>query len=219
MLRKAFLLLLVLILIPCISCAETQKVATEQMSNGSFLLGLVQTIVILIGLGILGYYQKRKINALEKQISTQEEVLENVKTYFDIFQLKRLKEYVKVSEETIAKQKDLEIQKLLNEMTDEIDKERNNYEYLLNEWRALAKLSIMFVYYVPRDYRERAIQDAGQSMTLSELKDDFIEHPYIVDEQMKNVMEMLTEYNKGLEAQKALSDETIEKIRQEREQK
>ena len=57
--------------------------------------------LIIVGFIFIGYYQKQKIGALEKQLNSQKEILGSTKTFMDIFDLEKLKGYGDIVEKKV----------------------------------------------------------------------------------------------------------------------
>ena len=76
------------------------------------LMEIANTIILLIGLIILGWYQRSRTRVLQRHLTSQKNILNNLKVYLDIFDPQQLETWVKSRQETIEKQNDLEIERI-----------------------------------------------------------------------------------------------------------
>jgi hypothetical protein len=72
----------------------------------------INTIITCIGLILLGWYQRYRIQLLQEELNSQKSILEKTKGFFDLFDLNKVKDYVQLREETISMQKGKEIEKI-----------------------------------------------------------------------------------------------------------
>ena len=94
----------------------------------------VNAALIVIGFLIIGYYQKQKIGALEKQLDSQKEILGNTKTFFDLFDLEKLKGYVEIVEKKVRTEMECQIDDLKSDFDKEHEKARKAIKILSDEF-------------------------------------------------------------------------------------
>ena len=73
---------------------------------------IASTIILIIGIVILGWYQKGQIEVLKRHLASHKSILDSLKVYLDIFDPQQLHALAKIREETIEKHDDVEIQKM-----------------------------------------------------------------------------------------------------------
>ena len=93
----------------------------------------LNTALIVIGFLIIGYYQKQKIGALEKQISSQKDIIGNTKAFFDMFDLEKLKDYVEIVEKKVRTEMECQIAELKSDFDKKQDKSHNAIRILFDE--------------------------------------------------------------------------------------
>lgn len=122
-------------------------------TNNNASYDWINTVIFIIGLISLGWYQRRQIGILKKEVESQNNIISNLKQYSDIIDIKKVEEFVKISEATIEKKKEIELidlhsnfkekikstedekEKLLdkiNKSTSEIDSLKTDYKSLVN---------------------------------------------------------------------------------------
>jgi len=108
--------------------AESNTVAT----SGTYIDWL-ETIVLILGLLFLGWYQKYQIGILKRELESQKNIISSLKQYSDILDVKKIKEFVALSEETIRKKTEIERMALESNLTAKIKSAEAEKENLLSE--------------------------------------------------------------------------------------
>jgi hypothetical protein len=75
-------------------------------------MDIANTAIVLIGFVCLGWYQKRRISALERDLASQKCTLDRLGVYCDIFDPERLQVWITNREETRKKEEDMAIGEL-----------------------------------------------------------------------------------------------------------
>ncbi len=136
----------------------------------------VNAALIIIGFIIIGYYQREKIGALEKQISSQKEILGSAKTFIDLFDLGKLKGYGEVIERKIRTEMESEITQMRNKYTEEEKKQKDSFstfvkDFVVKEFLSITKAFIMSLIYVPRDKRKPVFDKLDEGVIKQALGD------------------------------------------------
>jgi hypothetical protein len=95
----------------------------------------ISTIVLVIGLILLGWYQKYQINILKKELESQRKIISNLEKYTNILDVEKIREFVDISEETIRKKSELERLKFESNINEKIKSVEVEKEKLLSELR------------------------------------------------------------------------------------
>lgn len=122
-------------------------------ANNNASVYWINTGIIIIGLIFLGWYQRRQIGILKKEVESQSSIISSLKQYSDIIDINKLKEFVQINEDRIEKKKDMEILELhldfkkkiksiedekvklldkIDKSTSEVDSIKTDYKSLVN---------------------------------------------------------------------------------------
>jgi hypothetical protein len=121
-------------------------------------------VIIVLGLLILGWYQKSRIVALGKDLASQKEVLDRLKVYFDIFDPEQLQRWVKNKEETTKREHDSEIQELRSLMQGLVAERFETGKWVEREVIASTDLIIRLLFYASPRVREESMAKMPNSM-------------------------------------------------------
>ncbi|MBW2018977.1 MAG: hypothetical protein JRI58_02285 [Deltaproteobacteria bacterium] len=125
---------------------------------------IANTIILVIGLIILGWYQKSRIKILEKHLASQKSILDILKIYLDIFDPQQLQAWVKIRQKTIEKQNDLEIDKMRAWMAGLMQERFETGKWVERETNAAMDLIIRLLFYAPPNVRKKSIAKMPNSM-------------------------------------------------------
>ncbi|MBW1794706.1 MAG: hypothetical protein JRJ38_09800 [Deltaproteobacteria bacterium] len=131
---------------------------------------IASTIILLIGLIILGWYQKGRIKILERDIASQKSILDSLKVYLDIFDPQQLQAWVKIRQETIEKQNDLEIERMRSWMEGLMQERFEGGKWIERETSAATDLMIRLLFYAPPHIRKKSIAKMPNSMFKDAVK-------------------------------------------------
>jgi hypothetical protein len=131
---------------------------------------IANTIVLLIGIVILGWYQKGRIKTLESHLSAQKSILDSLKVYLDIFDPHQLQAWVKIREETIEKQDDVEIQRMRSWMEGLMQERFEAGKWIERETSAATDLMIRLLFHAPPHVRKKSISKMPNSMLKDAIK-------------------------------------------------
>jgi len=134
------------------------------------VMEIASTIILLIGLIILGWYQKGRIKILEKDIASQKSILDSLKVYLDIFDPQQLQAWVKIRQETIEKQNDLEIERMRSWMEGLMQERFEGGKWIERETSAATDLMIRLLFYAPPHIRKKSIAKMPNSMFKDAVK-------------------------------------------------
>ena len=129
---------------------------------------ILNTILIVIGFGSLGWYiriLKAEIKTQKASIDTQSKILNDAKAFMDMYDINKLKDFVAIREETIELQKNKEI----SVMKDDIDKKDQNVKELAEIAESLIGLSVDLIFSTPATMSIHSIN----RMPESRLKERF----------------------------------------------
>ena len=160
---------------------------------------LLEIIIMVIGFIGLGVYQHYKTKNLKDQIDYQKGILESVKIYVDIFQPEKLKDYVKISEETFKIERDREFEKYLKVVTHLLDPQILEHKkdttrlvnFLSREYKAALELLFRLLLFVSPDNRKLAIEKLPDSISKEILMKSMDEISYAGDIRLNVAAEML----------------------------
>lgn len=131
---------------------------------------IANTIVLLIGIVILGWYQKGRIKTLESHLAAQKSILDSLKVYLDIFDPQQLQAWVKIREETIEKQDDVEIQRMRSWMEGLMQERFEAGKWIERETSAATDLMIRLLFHAPPHVRKKSITKMPNSMLKDAIK-------------------------------------------------
>ncbi|MBW1675623.1 MAG: hypothetical protein JRJ79_03230 [Deltaproteobacteria bacterium] len=134
------------------------------------VMEIASTIILLIGLIILGWYQKGRIKILERDIASQKSILDSLKVYLDIFDPQQLQAWVKIRQETIEKQNDLEIERMRSWMEGLMQERFEGGKWIERETSAATDLMIRLLFYAPPHIRKKSIAKMPNSMFKDAVK-------------------------------------------------
>ncbi len=180
---------------------------------------LLEIIIMIIGFSGLGVYQHYKIKSLKDQIDKQGKLLdyqkgifESLKIYVDIFQPEKIKDYVKISEETIKMETTIEIEKYKEVMYNLLPKlEKSNQEqkklreltrevsdfikhFINNEYSNVYRLLFQLTYFVSPDDRKIALDSISDGDIKKDLLNKIVEFPYVGDFIKTRIGDFLANY-------------------------
>lgn len=85
--------------------------------------------IMIIGFIFIGIWQRHQIKAQREQITSQEGLINNIKQFYEIFNIQKVREYTKLREETIEEKKNLEIEKIETELKNKLQEKTEEIEY------------------------------------------------------------------------------------------
>jgi len=121
-------------------------------------------VIIVLGLVLLGWYQRSRIAALERDLASQKNVLDRLKVYFDIFDPEQLQRWVKNKEETTKMEDDSEIQELRSLMQGLVAERFETGKWVEREVIASTDLIIRLLFYASPSVREESLAKMPNSM-------------------------------------------------------
>jgi hypothetical protein len=138
-----------------------------------FSYGLSGEIVIAIGLLIIFFYQRHKIESLETQIKSQKGILESAETFFHFFDLGKLKSYGEILAEKVGIEKDIEIKKM-KENYDEIIRKYEDREektkFIFGEFLILLDAFYDAFFRLPSKFRNEVVYNMGEGIVKVNMK-------------------------------------------------
>lgn len=176
----------------------------------SSLYNWINTILVIVGLVLFGWYQRYQINILKNESESQNIIISNLERFIGAFDLNKVGEYVSISETVIEKKKEieyLEFQEKMKEKIDSIESEREkyldkflktesesknitiNYEKLINN--SLARNSLFFQFLIASNmskmvslHQDITLRYSGLLFSFTNIKSD------IIDKAQKDLYEM-----------------------------
>jgi len=121
-------------------------------------------VIIVLGLVLLGWYQRSLIVALGKDLASQKEVLDRFRVYFDIFDPEQLQRWVRNKEETTEREHDSEIQELRSLMQGLVAERFETGKWVEREVIASTDLIIRLLFYASPGVREESLAKMPNSM-------------------------------------------------------
>lgn len=104
-----------------IGIASTVLASSNNATPDTSFIGYwINTILLAIGLILLGWYQKYQIGILRREIESQKSIIASLKQYSDIIDVNKIKDFVRLSEATIEKRKEIEIADLQSKLSEKI---------------------------------------------------------------------------------------------------
>ncbi len=132
---------------------------------GRDIMEIVNTILIAIGLIILGWHQKYKIKGLEDQIKSQSEILDShnkhlefLKGIDELLNPKKQLERVNAIEELVEKKSDYEIENYKNQMKEQHKESTDAASFFLKVYVSTLQVLYRIMYYVHPDIRKKIIE-------------------------------------------------------------
>ena len=160
----------------------------------------VDTIVIVIGFILLGWYQHYRIRSLEGQIvshrhllASQKDVLESVQVCLDVFRPEQLRGWARSTEDAIEKERELEIEKIRSGMEGLMQDTSKGSRWTAREINATTDLIVRLLFHVPLDVRKKCIEKMPNSMSRDVCKkvvDHIPEYEQILGEVERKVKEV-----------------------------
>ena len=128
------------------------------------LMEIANTIILLIGLIILGWYQRSRTRVLQRYLTSQKSILDSLKVYIDIFDPQQLQAWVKSREETIEKQNDIEIERMRSFVRGLMKERLETGKWIERETSAATDLIIRLLFHAPPHVRKKCIAKTPNSM-------------------------------------------------------
>ena len=122
------------------------------------------TIIVLIALIILGWYQRGQMKLLETDLASHQRVLDCLKVYLDIFDPEQLQAWVKTRQETAEQQDDLEIERMRSWMEGLMQERFEGGKWIERETSAATDLMIRLLFYAPPHLRRKSVEKMPNSM-------------------------------------------------------
>jgi len=122
----------------------------------------VNAALIVIGFLIIGYYQRQKIGALEKQLNSQKEILGNTKMFLDLFDLEKLKGFGEIVEKKVKMEMECQIQEMKTQFDEEHKKHqvtKENFQKMSEEYADAAGTLGVAMVYLPKPKRIEIIEN------------------------------------------------------------
>ena len=131
---------------------------------------IANTIILLIGLIILGWHQNRRIRILERHLASQKSILDILKVYLDIFDPEQLQAWVKIREESVEQQNDLEVERMRSWMEGLMQERLEAGKWIERETSAAMDLMIRLLFYASPHIRKKSIAKMPNSMFKDAVK-------------------------------------------------
>ena len=122
------------------------------------------TIILLVGMIILGWYQRGQIKLLETDLASHQRILDYLKVYLDIFDPEHLQAWVRTRQETVEQQDDLEIERMRSWMEGMMQERFEGGKWIERETSAATDLMIRLLFYAPPHLRRKSIEKMPNSM-------------------------------------------------------
>ncbi|GGG33847.1 hypothetical protein [Hymenobacter glacieicola] len=115
----------------------------------------------------------KQVAALKEQVNSQKEIIDRTKTYFEIFDLNKIKEYAKLTEENAQ----LKTDKVLEELNKKIEEKEQRANELEEKHSILltSNQKLEEELYTRRQKMENALSEMGRRMLEVELRSTFPE--------------------------------------------
>ncbi|MBW2329489.1 MAG: hypothetical protein JRF30_00800 [Deltaproteobacteria bacterium] len=107
---------------------------------------------------------------MERDIASQKSILDSLKVYLDIFDPQQLQAWVKIRQETIEKQNDLEIERMRSWMEGLMQERFEGGKWIERETSAATDLMIRLLFYAPPHIRKKSIAKMPNSMFKDAVK-------------------------------------------------
>ena len=118
---------------------------------------------MLAGFMGLFVYQYYKIKNLADRTTTQSKLLKDIKTFIDIFNPELVKYRVELYEKTLEKEKDLELKKIQQQLSQEMEvnlkKDRDTGIKAVKSFEVLSGAFVNALYYLPHERRKALINE------------------------------------------------------------
>ena len=134
-------------------------------------MDIVGNIITTILLGVIFFYQRHKINSLETQIKSQKEILDGAKTFFDFFDLEKLKGYAEIREDKIRIEKEIELNKIRGDFEEKISKGEYATGILLKEFASVSGAFFDAFYKLPSIHRREVISRMGEGVLKQKMQE------------------------------------------------
>ena len=122
------------------------------------------SIILIAGLIISGWYQMGRIKILERHLASQKSLLDRIKVYLDIFDPQEIQAWLKIREETIENENEVEIKRMQSWM-EQLMKERfETGKSTEREIHAATDLITRSLFYAPPHIRKKSIEKMPNSM-------------------------------------------------------
>ena len=132
---------------------------------------IVGDIVIVILLIIVGYYQNHRISSLETQIKSQKGILESADTFFKLFDLGKLKDYVEILEEKVKAEKEIELKKFREDFEEKLKKEKDASKFISGEFVILLDAFFETFFNLPSEFRNKIIDSMDEGLVKAATKE------------------------------------------------
>jgi hypothetical protein len=131
----------------------------ENPAQGRPEMEYVNAALIVIGFFIIGYYQKQKIGALEKQLNSQKELIGTTKAFFDLFDLEKLKGYGEILEKKVRTEMEGQVAQIKNQFLEEQKKYKDSLSVISDELSENIAALIEAMFHLSRDKRLKVVQE------------------------------------------------------------
>jgi hypothetical protein len=136
---------------------------------------LVYNIITWLILIIVFYYQKNKIKAFKSTIDSQAKSLEAIKIFADIFDVNKVKEYVKLNEDRVDAKLEKKVDELNKNFNEKIEKQKQTAETLNKMYVDLVRLVVhLTLHILPKQRNEifisAKVSTAPNQMLIESLK-------------------------------------------------
>lgn len=136
-----------------------------------FSYGLLGEIAIAIGLIIIFFYQRYKIDSLETQIKSQKGILDSAETFFELFDLEKLKGYAEIREEKMRTEKEIEFKKIRADLEETVRKRENTSKFLLGEYISVSNAFLDAFFKLPSILRREVISRMGEGVLKRKMEE------------------------------------------------
>ncbi len=131
---------------------------------------IASTIILIIGIVILGWYQKGQIEVLKRHLASHKSILDSLKVYLDIFDPQQLHALAKIREETTEEHDDVEIQKMRAWMEGLMQERFEAGKWIERETGAATDLMIRLLFHASPHARQKSIEKMPNSMVKDAIK-------------------------------------------------
>jgi len=141
-------------------------------------MDIAQSILTVAGFIGLGVYQHYRIKSLKEQTSEQNQLLQNIKLYSDIFDPGKLKNLVGLHEKVIYEKKDFEVTKIMEKFSKQLEaKKKESHDttvYALNTLADAVSALLKAMTFVPHEMKKRIVAEMKDGFMKNLFEEGFI---------------------------------------------
>lgn len=160
-------------------------------------VNLIVNVIGFVGLAWIILVLREKIKSQKEILDSQNDIIKSMKMFVDIYEPEKIKEFVKMREQTFEDQKNKDIEKMKSEMEKALGPNStlvaDVLKLFMGEIGSLLKIVLNLAYYVRPDFRKTSFENSPNSHIKTLILNEINKSPYYGDVYASELRKILSE--------------------------